>query len=234
VKARHALLARLGLPDATREQVRTFLDASLPVGEAVALDAGCGRSSALKAFRPRIRELVGVDIHPPEAPLPWLDRFEQADVCRDATAFPAASFDLALSSFTVEHFADPPEAFRILHGWLRPGGWLVLSTVNRRHPFVAAYLRVPARLRDRLQRLVKASGADAHPVVGRCNEPALLREALEAAGFADVQLVTTGHLARAWSRRWPTFLLGLVGDLAAQRLPGRRSTIVARAQRTPT
>jgi SAM-dependent methyltransferase len=231
VRGRQALLTRLGLPDSTQAQLRRFLDASLPALEAVALDAGCGRSSPLASFRPRIRELVGVDLHQPEPPLPWLDRFERADLCRDAGAFAPATFDLALSSFTVEHLADPPQAFRILHGWLRPGGWLVISTVNRDHPFVAAYLSLPARFRDRLQRLVKASGADAHPLVGRCNQPARLRRALEAAGFGRVELVTTGHLARAWSRRWPTFLLGLVGDLAAQPSPGRRSTIVARAQR---
>lgn len=228
---RQALLARLGMPDATQAQVRDFLDRSLPAADALALDAGCGRSSPLLRFRPRLRELVGVDIHRPQPDLPWLDRFEQADLCRDAGAFPPATFDLALSSFTVEHFSDPPRAFRILHDWLRPGGWLVISTVNRGHPFVAAYLSLPVWLRAPLQRLIKASQADAHPLVGRCNRPGPLRRALESAGFGEVEMVTTGHLARAWSRRWPTFVLGLLGDLAAAPLPERRSTIVARARR---
>ena len=35
--------------------------------------------------------------------------------------------------------------------WLRPGGSLVLTTVNRRHPFVAAYLGLPDPLRRRIQ-----------------------------------------------------------------------------------
>ena len=30
-----------------------------------------------------------------------------------------------------------------LYRWLRPGGTLVITTVNRRHPFVAAYLGIP-------------------------------------------------------------------------------------------
>jgi hypothetical protein len=84
-------------------------------------------------------------------------------------------------------------------------------------------------VRGRLQRLVKASAADAHPIVAACNTAAELRAAFTAAGFTDIRITTTGHLARAWGRRWPTWLLGLIGDLAAQRIPDRRSTIVASA-----
>ncbi len=230
---RISILARLGLRPSTGEVVRAFLDSALPPNRASALDAGCGRVSALASFRKRVDDLVGVDLHPPERPLPWLDRFVLADVCRDRDAFPAESFDVALSSFTVEHFTDPEAAFGVIGGWLRPGGWLVLSTVNRRHPFVRAYLSVPDRLRAGLQRLVKATAADAHPLVGACNTPADLRAALTRAGFVDVEIVTTDHLARAWSRRLPAYAVGLLGDLAAHSLPPRRSTIVARARRPP-
>ena len=43
------------------------------------------------------------------------------------------------------------------------------------------------------------------------------------------EIRTVGHLARAWGRWLGPWLLGLIGDLAAQRLPSRRSTIVASA-----
>jgi len=81
-----------------------------------------------------------------------------------------------------------------------------------------------------LQRTVKATAADAHPLVGACNTPRQVRHALAEAGFAAVEVRTTSHLARAWRRRLPTYGLGLLGDLAAKRLPERRSTIVARAR----
>ena len=230
---RIAVLPRLGLRPSTGEVVRAFLDRALPAAGASALDAGCGRVSALASFRKRVADLAGVDLHVPDRPLPWLDRFVLADLCRDREAFPGESFDVALSSFTVEHFADPEAAFGVIRGWLRPGGWLVLSTVNRRHPFVRAYLSVPARLRAALQRLVKASAADAHPLVGACNTPGDLRAALERTGYVDVEIVTTDHLARAWARRLPAYAVGLLGDLAAHSLPPRRSTIVARARRPP-
>ena len=237
-RRRTAVLGRIGLRPATAEVVKARLDEAFAATEARsdgipvvdALDAGCGRISALTGYRDRIRQFVGADLHqPPPGALPHLDRFVAVDLCGDASAFEPGSFDVALSSFTAEHFADPPAAFRNLRAWLRPGGRVVLTTVNRRHPFVAAYLGLPARIRGPLQRLVKASAADAHPLVGACNDPRAVRQALEAAGFTDVRVTTVPHLARAWGRRLPTYLLGLLGDLAAQPFPGRRSTIVADA-----
>jgi SAM-dependent methyltransferase len=194
------------------------------------LDAGCGRVSALTGYRARIGRFVGADIHPPPpGALPHLDEFATIDLCTDADAFPPATFDIILSSFTVEHFADPSRAFRHLRRWLRPGGRLVISTVNRRHPFVRAYLATPERWRRPLQRLVKASAADAHPLVGACNDPVAIESALRAAGFTDVRVTTVSHLARAWGRRRVTRVLGLVGDRIARQTPSRRSTIIAEA-----
>lgn len=223
------------------DAVKTALDAAFDAADARAasattsqptavLDAGCGRVSALKPYRARIGRFVGADIHvPAPGALPYLDEFVAVDLCADADAFPPDTFDVILSSFTVEHFSDPSAAFRHLRGWLRPGGRLIISTVNRRHPFVRAYLATPERLRRPLQRLVKARAADAHPLVGACNDPASIERELRAAGFVDVRLTTVGHLARAWGRRRATRALGILGDRLARRTPSRLSTIVAEA-----
>jgi SAM-dependent methyltransferase len=231
---RDDLLRWLGLEPMVTDIVGRFLDEAIPASEGRALDAGCGRKSQLEPFRTRLRRLVGVDIHEPSRKPRSLNRFVRADVCTDGDAFPPGSFDVVLSSFTVEHFADPRAAFQNMHRWLRPGGTLVLSTVNRNHPLVGAYLGLSPRLRHRLQRLVKYSDADAHPVIGAANRPDELRAALGDAGFVQVELVMTSYLARAWNRRLTTFALGLIGDLAAHRVPSRRSTIVARARHTGT
>jgi len=53
-------------------------------GAVAALDAGCGRISALHQFRGRIARLVGADIHGPSTPLPHLDEFAVVDL-RDLT-----------------------------------------------------------------------------------------------------------------------------------------------------
>jgi SAM-dependent methyltransferase len=229
---RYAILPRLGVRPTTSALVNQALDEAFDAATPLpaVLDAGCGRRSHLIPYRTRIGRFVGADIHAP-APgaLPHLDEFATVDLCRDDEAFPARTFDVVLSSFTVEHFADPDAAFRNLRRWLKPGGRLVLSTVNRRHPFVRAYLGMPDAIRRRVQPLVKATAADAHPLVGACNDPETLRSALTEAGFQDVSLTTVGHLARAWGRHLPTYALGLVGDVLAAPFRSRRSTIVASA-----
>lgn len=222
----------LGLVPTTQEVVERWLDEAVPAdGGAAALDAGCGRLSLLRPLRPRLDRFVGVDIHAPAKPLKWLDEFAVADLCTDVDAFPPGTFDVTLSNFTVEHFADPVAAFRTIGAWLKPGGWLVITTVNRRHPLVDLYLSIPTELRSKVQPIVKKSQADAHPLVGVCNTPRLIRDGLAEAGYTDIELVTTSHLARAWGETLPTWGLGLLGDLAAHSMPARRSTIVARARR---
>jgi SAM-dependent methyltransferase len=229
---RFALLPRLGIEPTVGSLVHEALDRAIAQaeirspGSVAVLDAGCGRVSALRAFRPRITRLVGADIHEPSIPLPHLDAFEIIDLCGPDAAFAPGTFDLVLSSFTLEHFAEPQAALANLRRWLRPGGTLVATTVNRRHPFVAAYLGLPDGPRHAIQPLVKATAADAHPLVGRCNDPAAVRAALNGAGFVDIRLTTVGHLARAWGRHWPTFALGLAGDLLTRTAASRRSTIV--------
>jgi SAM-dependent methyltransferase len=236
---REAIIERLGVTPPVSALVRAALDEAISDAEArvdgsgrpvTALDAGCGRVSQLRAFRPRIGRLVGADIHEPVAPLAHLDEFAVVDLCGAGDAFEPGTFDVVLSSFTLEHFAAPGTALANMRSWLAPGGTLVATTVNRRHPFVGAYLGLPAGLRERLQRVIKSTAADAHPIVGACNDPSAITDALEAAGFREVRLTTVGHLARAWGRTWPTFALGLVGDAIAQGAPSRRSTIVAVAR----
>ena len=240
-RTRLDLLPRLGIRPSASEVVSLLLDTALTEASVRAaaegrpttvLDAGCGRVSALRPFRPRIGEIVGLDIHgQPPGSVGHLDRFVVADLCTDADAFAPATFDVVLLSFTVEHLADPGGAFAHLAAWTRPGGTLVATTVNRRHPFVAAYMDLPTDLRARLQSVVKERPEDAHPLVGVCNTRPALAAALRGAGWSDVHVASVGHLARAWSRTWPTFALGLAGDALTRAMPDRRSTLIASARR---
>jgi SAM-dependent methyltransferase len=234
-RRRYELVRRLGIePTITARLTATIgpaVDAAAArsPGDVTVLDAGCGRASPLVTYRDRIDRFVGVDIHTPVTPLPYLDEFARIDLCAAGTSFGEAEFELVLSNFTLEHFADPAAALANLHRWLRPGGTLVLTTVNRRHPFVNAYLSFPDGARRRIQPLIKEMEADAHPLVGACNDPEAVVAALAASGFEQIELETVGNLARAWGRRWATFAVGLAGDVIAQGSPSRRSTILASA-----
>lgn len=231
-------LEAAGVRPALRPRLRTVLDAALTdrasaVGgrPLAVLDAGCGHKSPLAPFGSRIGSLTGVDIHAPDAPPDYLDRFDVVDLCAADTGLASGVFDLVLTNFTVEHFPDPPVALRNLNHVLAPGGILVVVTVNRRHPFVAAYLAMPHALQRRLQPYVKASAADAHRLVGACNTPRELRGALRAAGFTDIRMETVSNLARSWGRHPASFTIGAVGDLLCQSLKGRRSTIIITGRR---
>jgi SAM-dependent methyltransferase len=240
-RRRFAILPRLGIRPPLSLLVRQTLDAivadgerrdpSGPGGSATlhVLDAGCGSSAFLLRYRGRIKHLVGLDIHEPTTPLPDFDAFVVADMCGQPDVFPPASFDIVMSKFTIEHLADPAAAFAAIRSWLRPGGSVLLVTVNRRHPLVRAYLDLPAGPRTRLQRMVKASHADAHPLVGACNDPRTLQVTLEAAGFEAIEMRSVGNLARAWGRWSPGYLLGLAGDIVAQPFRSRRSTLIVSA-----
>jgi SAM-dependent methyltransferase len=234
---RYSLVSRLGIEPTIAARLRATLGpaveraATRSPNDVAVLDAGCGRTSPMIPFRDRIDRFVGVDIHAPDTPLPYLDEFATVDLCTDGAAFDEGTFELILSNFTLEHFVDPAAALANLYSWLRPGGTLVVTTVNRRHPFVAAYLGMPDGARRRIQPIIKASVVDAHPLVGACNDPAVVAEALAEAGFEVVEVETVGNLARAWGRRLPTFALGLAGDVIAQASPSRRSTILAVARK---
>jgi SAM-dependent methyltransferase len=230
---RRELLRPLGIERGIGGRLRTVLDDAIRTAEHASpgavcvLDAGCGHRSALARFRPRIAYLVGVDIHQPDSPMPWLDEFAVVDLCGDATWAPREPVNLILSNFGIEHFAEPDIAFANMRRWLRPDGTLVVTTVNRWHPFVDAYLRLPDGARRRLQPLLKASPADAHPLVGACNDPRALRAALRRAGFRAVGIETVPNLARSWSRHRTTFALGVAGDLLTRSMPSRRSSLLA-------
>ena len=234
---RDAILGRLGIRPSASAGIHHALEVSLTEaardadGGIAVLDAGCGRKSPLVPFRDHIARLVGVDVHQPATTPSYLDEFLVADICSPHPSLEPGVFDVILSNFTLEHLEDPPTALANLHAWLRPGGTLVMTTVNRRHPFVAAYLGLPPVVRDRAQVLVKTSREDAHRLVGACNDPVTILAALAGAGFERARIRTYGNLARAWGRHWPTFLVGAAGDLVAQCAPSRRSTIVAVARK---
>jgi SAM-dependent methyltransferase len=210
--------------DHTRVEKR-LLDEALRPG-AVALDAGCGRTTRLREYRDRIARLVGVDVDEEAGrENPFLDEFVPADLDQ-SLPFAADSFDLVYANFVVEHLKDPPRVFAEWRRVLRPGGRLVLLTSNRASPLMAAADRLPQRVRLLIKRRgAGASERDVYPTLYLANTPSGLAAAAASAGFEPLTVEYVGTLHRYAARMPP---VDRVLTAAERTLPAsRRSTIVA-------
>lgn len=202
-----------------------LLDTALAPGSVV-LDAGCGRTTRLRAYRDRISRLVGVDVDEEAGrENPYVDEFLAADLGRPLP-FEDDLFDLVYANFVVEHLEDPGATLAEWRRVLKPGGHLVLVTSNRANPLMAAGDRLPSRARL----LVKRRGAgaverDVYPTQYLVNTPGRLAAATAAAGFTPVSVEYVGTLHRygARIRGLPSVLRAVERALPAE----RRSTIVA-------
>jgi ubiquinone/menaquinone biosynthesis C-methylase UbiE len=117
---------------------QTLLDAIVGIAEPQAgerwLEAACGPGVIARAFAPHVASVHGVDLTPAmidtarrraaEAGAPNLT-FDVADAT--ATGLPAASFDGAVTRFSIHHLPVPARLFEELARIVRPGGRLVIA-----------------------------------------------------------------------------------------------------------
>lgn len=120
-------LERLAPPDPSRRTPRL-------------LDVGCGTGGLLRAARARGWEAVGLEPHPESAarldaefpgalvPVPIEKSASAAAFLGDRDRFDAATLTDVL-----EHLVDPAQALRLIHRLVRPGGLLLITTVDRKN-----------------------------------------------------------------------------------------------------
>lgn len=169
------------------QTIRRYLQPGLRV-----LDAGCGRGGAVEQLQDTSCLPFGVDPDTLSLAEHRLDMPRAAGFLH-ALPFAAASFDLVISSWVLEHLPVPAAALAEMARVLCPGGHLVTLAPNGWHP-VTLLNRLAARA-GRLQarlvpRLYGRSEADAFPVYYRANSVRRLRALATAAGFETVAIHT--------------------------------------------
>lgn len=94
--------------------------------------------------------------------------------------------DLATLRMVAEHVADPVGCVSALRRLVRPGGHVVVLTVNKWSPTTIASRLVPFRLHHAIKRVFWGGDErDTFPVVYRMNTRRALRRLFEADGFAE-------------------------------------------------
>ena len=197
------------------------------------LEAGCGRTTRLAAYRDRIARLVGVDVDEEAGRQnSVLDEFVVADLCR-RLPFDDATFDLVYANFVLEHIADPAAAFAEWHRVLRPGGEVVLLASNARNPVMLLARLLPHGARSSIKH--KGAGADERDVIVAhysASTPARLTAFMGRAGFCLLELSCVGTLHRYAGQRRALAVLLAASEAV---LPvGLRSTMVGRFRVAPS
>jgi SAM-dependent methyltransferase len=133
------------------------------------LDLGCGRGGALEQLGAAVTYPLGLD--PDERSLAEhrLPNLPRMVATADAIPLRAASVDLVLSSWVLEHLPDPARTFREVARVLRPGGAFIFLAPGANSP-AALLNRALHPLQARLVPLLYGRAeADAFPVVYRAN-----------------------------------------------------------------
>jgi len=173
--------------------VRKFLPSPHP--GARLLDVGCGTGHWSRFFAEQGFTVTGVDISPrmvAEASSRHAPNglFKVADACR--LPFHDACFDVVAAMATLEFVRDVPTALAEMCRCVRPGGRLLVGTLNRRAP---------------LNRHRVAKGKEPY-ASARMFSPSELRTALGSFGRVGMRVTareTGGRQKGAWSsvkRRW--------------------------------
>ncbi len=172
----------------TAEAELPFLMPHLKAGKTV-IDCGCGPGSITSGLAGVVApaEVLGIDIEPRQLDAARENaarkgilnvRFEQASIYEIPR--PAASFDIAVAHFVIEHVSDPPRALREVRRVLKTGGVAAIKD-----PYYPAFVFRPqtpevALFQDLMARWQEHNGAST-------TYSADLRRHLLDAGFARAE-----------------------------------------------
>jgi 2-polyprenyl-3-methyl-5-hydroxy-6-metoxy-1,4-benzoquinol methylase len=128
------------------------------------------------------------------------------------------SFDIATLRMVAEHIQNPDAVTRALSRLIRPGGVVVVLTVNRWAPLTLLSRLTPFSLHHPIKRIFWGSEEeDTFPVQYRMNSRSQLKATFSRAGFREVQFAYLDDLS-TWARFRTMNYVEMVLWRAARRL----------------
>ncbi|MCC7360442.1 MAG: class I SAM-dependent methyltransferase [Anaerolineales bacterium] len=154
------------------------------------LDLGCGRGGVMELFWREVRLTAGLD---PDLASLRAHRAAMPRVCGvgEALPFAAASFDVVLALWVLEHVTRPAALLAEARRVLVPGGHFLFLTPNAHHPLLLANRfswAFPAVQRVLVPRLYGRAEADTFRVRYQANTLERLRALAAAEGFTIASL----------------------------------------------
>jgi SAM-dependent methyltransferase len=181
-----------------RSPIDVFVDRLVSRARGRWLDAGCGRRSLPEWRGDDLRHLVegGTAIFGCDADLLALtERHDPGPVCGatlEELPFRDGSFDLVSANMVFEHLVEPEATVRDLVRVTKPGGRILVHTVNGLHYASWMARLTPFRFHQWIvERIERRAGKDVYPTQYRANTVSRLRGLFEDSGcrFVDGGLV---------------------------------------------
>jgi SAM-dependent methyltransferase len=171
------------------EKFRSFILQHIQSTDSI-LDLGAGRGKVQQMnFRGVVKFVAGADPDPAAQGNPFVDEFKLISPTGDIP-YPNDSFDLVFTNNVVEHVADPGQFFSEAYRVLKPNGWFLSKTPNKRH-YVALIARsTPHYFHEYINRKRGRRDQDTFPTVYKCNTPKEVANYAAVAGFkmAEVRM----------------------------------------------
>lgn len=196
----------------------------IPAGVSSVLEIGCG-TGAFGALVKQQRgcRYTGVELMSQAAELARarLDEVIVANIEQTSLPFPQENFDCLVCNDVLEHLFDPWAVLRMLTGYLRPGGYIVISLPNVRFSEVVKNLVVRKRWEYEEEGVLDRTHLRFFTESSVCT-------LLESAGLEVLQLRGINAIKYAWRLRLLNIMLfGALSDMrymqygALGRLPGK-------------
>jgi 2-polyprenyl-3-methyl-5-hydroxy-6-metoxy-1,4-benzoquinol methylase len=153
------------------------------------LDVGCGRAlfpsnaAAARVLAARCKSLTGLDPSDNIDDNPFLHHRAK---CMLENFHPGRQYDLITMRMVAEHVADPAAAVAALARLTRPGGRVVIYTVNKWSPVSLVSAVTPMSVHHAVKSVLWGGEArDNFPTEYKMNTRATLRDLFSRAGFSE-------------------------------------------------